>query len=46
MVGLDRPGGKRLQESAMPSDVHMQLDGDRPLQLVVGRGQPSDDGRR
>jgi hypothetical protein len=46
MVGLDRSGGKRFQESAMPSDVSTQIDGDRPLQLVVGRGQPSDDGWR
>jgi hypothetical protein len=46
MVGLDRSNCKRLQESVMPSDVSTQIDGDRPLQEVVYRGQPSDDGWR
>lgn len=46
MVGLDRSNCKRPQKSVMPSDVSTQIDGDRPLQPVVGRGQPSADGRR
>jgi hypothetical protein len=37
MLGLDRPAGKRLEESEMPSDVNAQIEWDRLVQTVVCR---------
>jgi hypothetical protein len=43
MLGQDRCAGKRLEESDMPSNVNTQIDGDRLVQTVVCRGEPSGD---
>jgi hypothetical protein len=45
MVGLNPSTGERLQKGTVPSDINTQIDGDRLMQPVVCRGQPSDDGR-
>jgi hypothetical protein len=38
MPGLDRSAGKRLKESAVPSHVHAQIEGDGLVQTIVRRG--------
>jgi hypothetical protein len=38
MLGLDRSASKRLEESDVPGDVHVEIEGDGLVQTVVCRG--------